>query len=71
MLKYCVSSILIALDYVPGASGNHQKMMNALRQRPRPLVGADLVEFRSTKGLSLKPPLGGNAVMSSMKCSNR
>ena len=23
--KYCVSGILIALDYIPGVSGNHPK----------------------------------------------
>ena len=56
--EYCVSGISIALWVSPVLAGTSEDD-NTIRQRPRPLVGADLVEFRSTKSLLLKPPLGG------------
>ena len=44
-LKYCVSSISIALVHTPGASGNHPKGEECTKATPPPFwEGADLVK---------------------------
>ena len=40
--KYCVSSIYIALVYIPGASGDHSKSKGCTKATPPPIAaGAD------------------------------
>lgn len=42
LLIYCVSSISIALEYTPGASGNHSESEECTKATPPPIAeGAD------------------------------
>ena len=61
--KYCVSSIYIALGYIPGVSGDHSKSEGCPKATPPPIAeGADQWRFGLHVIFVGNPRVGGTTV---------